>query len=483
MKLTEKSSTIGGLWTEILFKLKPEESDQQSDSIITLVKSQEMTTKLNHLKQIVEYLPWKSLPRNACDGGELAENVSYTNLLIKNYFSDDFNTTQDSGIIRRSCALLDTIIPLTKSKEVNLMYNAKPETLDDQKLALAAEVAELLRTLLEDCPTEISSTQWDFLRIALSSWILTISNVLPERHRRLSLNRFMVAVMSLFDSLMKFFETERKKSSTQLLAKVNEEWNSVFAREVNTVLILILHNLLASSRTDDKQKYLLKSILPCFERINFVYLMLSKQVSKNVTQQEFLHSLFQQLSHPVAEIRYSVLRIIHNIIPHLVTADNESLSMGEGKQSEDTNYLNTVVWPLFSDDSFNIHEALVDFQFRVSDVENVPPLAQDKCIAYLYLWNVVLDVCSKSKAELRAFYAKWIASRGLEGMLLRAVFRLLPIDVIRNFETKSSMIDAYFNGAKGLTICGKREIQIINFAVKKYFQIYLFANGTILNCR
>lgn len=300
---------------------------------------------------------------------------------------------------------------------------------------------------------EITAMHWDFLRIALSSWILTVSNVLPLKDSRPLLNRFILAVMELFSTLMSFFETERKKSSTQLLCKVQEEWNSVFAREVNTVLLLILHQLLAKSRDMEENKYLLCNVLPCFERINFIYLMLSKDISKTVSQRDFLFNLLHQLSHPVPAIRHAVICVAHKIIPQLVAADHEKLA----KSDEESNghFLQTIIAPLFEESEFDIAEYITEFQYRATDVENVPAIPEGLTMSYLYLWNVVLEFCRQSSPELRAFYAKWIASRGMEAQLLKMIFRLLPLDVIKNFETKSSMVETYFNCVKELDVCGE----------------------------
>lgn len=399
----------------------------------------------------------KALPKDDSISSEILEDLTEIRVLLKRHFSGDFNTLQDKAIIRRACEMLGQIIPLSKLKQIDLLYNTRPEDMNDQNLLLAAGLAGMLKTMLENCPSEITPEQWDFLRIALSSWILTVSLSQDQIEKRLTLTRFVVAVMELFSSLMTFFESERQKSSTQLFCKVIEEWNSVFAREVNTVLLLVLNKFLTTSGRPEMDKYLLNKILPCFESMNFIFLMVSKDVSKNVSQAQFLHTLFTQLAHPVPSIRYAVLRIVHKVIPQLVSRDNDQLTKYNdiaGKQQE-SHYLETCIAPLMDNEEFNLADYVQDFQYRFTDAEEFPDIPEDKSTAYFYLWNAVLNFCRKATPELRAFYAKWIASRGWEGVLLKAIFRQLPQDVVRNFETKSSMVDTYFASVKGLEICGE----------------------------
>lgn len=364
-------------------------------------------------------------------------------------------------IIRECLDQLNKIIPLSRARQLNLQYNATADQLDDKSLWLSADLAGVLRVLVQNSPSEFSPEQWDFLRIALSSWILTISNFLSTSDEpRLPMYRFIVSVMRLFEALMTFFASERQKSSTQLFCKVIEEWTSVFAREVNTVLLLVLHKLLSSARTPEKNKYLLLEILPCFEQMNFIYLIVSKDISKNLSQHQFLTTLFGELSHPTPTIRYFVLRIAHCVIPHLVSRDNDQLAKSDSAEglSQEGHYLATAVAPLFEEEAFNVNEFIEEFQYKFTELaagETIPAIDEKISSAYFYLWNVTLAFCRKASPELRAFYAKWIAGRGMEGVLLKMIFRLLPQDVARTFETKSSMVDSYFNAVKSLEICGE----------------------------
>lgn len=48
---------------------------------------------------------------------------------------------------------------------------------------------------------------------------------------------FIASIFRLFNSLMQFFSVERSRSSSEMLINVIEEWDNVFAKDVNLVLL------------------------------------------------------------------------------------------------------------------------------------------------------------------------------------------------------------------------------------------------------
>lgn len=46
---------------------------------------------------------------------------------------------------------------------------------ESEKVVMTAEVANLLADVLDCFPHELDIKRWDFIRITLSSWVLTIS--------------------------------------------------------------------------------------------------------------------------------------------------------------------------------------------------------------------------------------------------------------------------------------------------------------------
>jgi E3 ubiquitin-protein ligase listerin len=111
-------------------------------------------------------------------------------------------------------------------------------------LLLVAEIANFLADVIRCFPTEIDLQRWDFIRIALSSWSLSVSKSWPGfMIEKISI--FMAAIYRLFAALTQFVTVEKTKSSTADLSKMIEEWENVFARDVNLVLLKTYINMIS----------------------------------------------------------------------------------------------------------------------------------------------------------------------------------------------------------------------------------------------
>lgn len=82
----------------------------------------------------------------------------------------------------------------------------------------------------------IKSSGWDFIRIALSSWVLLLSKN-SEHWKNPKIAVFIGAVYQLFAALGEFILIERERSSTRELSNVIDEWEHVFAKDVNLILL------------------------------------------------------------------------------------------------------------------------------------------------------------------------------------------------------------------------------------------------------
>lgn len=62
----------------------------------------------------------------------------------------------------------------------------------------------------------------------------------------------------------------------------------------------------------------------------------------------------------------------------------------------------------------------------------------------MLLWHCVLEICNGAPAELRSIYASYLIEERFEQTLLQMLFRMMPTDVLRNQEVKSTG-SAYFS--------------------------------------
>ena len=88
---------------------------------------------------------------------------------------------------------------------------------------------------------------------------------------------FMSAVYQLFASLMCFIYSEKQKSSTEMLKNVIDEWDTLFAREVNVVLFKSFYQVTNEEANVDKDflvchQALLESIIPTLEFIDYSFI-------------------------------------------------------------------------------------------------------------------------------------------------------------------------------------------------------------------
>lgn len=187
--------------------------------------------------------------------------------------------------------------------------------MDAGKLYLDTELANVLAIVMPNFASELDIAKWDFVRIALSSWTLTVSknhqnfrsnNVcfsyllrfsssVSNSICRFQISIFIAAIFRLFSAVSKFFEEEKIRSSTELLTNVIEEWDNVFAKDVNLVLLktyinivkdigmmnaytdtnrlFLLFTIFFSDRTRKSDEYFLDTISPHVDSIDFNYVL------------------------------------------------------------------------------------------------------------------------------------------------------------------------------------------------------------------
>jgi len=210
------------------------------NDIISLVNSDDVSlTHINILQRFERVLDTKFMsitPNLAEKCFNYLLKVSAASVFIRNHLDvSDFNELIDRKIIGHGLILMNEII--NKNKENPFLLYNKDVSLEDPKNVLTVSaIASFLSECLLYFPTEIDVKRWDFIRIALSSWILSVSKSCEKFNNEIVKN-FIVAIFRLNASLQKFIVAEKVKSSTEFLSNMIEEWENVFAKDVNLVLI------------------------------------------------------------------------------------------------------------------------------------------------------------------------------------------------------------------------------------------------------
>lgn len=246
-KLFSIANSKGGLWPKCLINLLSTKTYGTENGFVLLYEdsvthaNQDETifSYINILQAFSEWMEKKSLPitTNLFETySNLLVKVSASRSLIRNHLDvGDFNELGDQKIVGNALIVMNEILTRQKSDPF-LLYNKDVSQEDPQSVLLATEVAHLLSDVLSNFPYEIDVKRWDFIRIALSSWVLSVSKSC-EKFNENRVKVFIAAIFKLNATLFKFIRSEKEKSSTELLKNIIEEWEKVFAREVNLVLI------------------------------------------------------------------------------------------------------------------------------------------------------------------------------------------------------------------------------------------------------
>lgn len=246
-KFLELSNSQVGLWSKCLLNLlniKTYNNDNgkkilYQDLVSNATEKETVLSHINIIQTFSEQIGQKNLPvvTNLFEKSpNLLVKVSASRSLMRNHLNvGDFNETEDRKIVGNALIVMNEV--LTKQKaDPYLLYN-KDVSLEDQEIVLlAAEIAHFVSDVLTYFPDEVDLKRWDFIRIALSSWVLSVSKSC-EKFDSNKVKVFICAIFKLNASMYKFVQLEKTKSSTQMLQEVIDEWEKVFAREVNLVLI------------------------------------------------------------------------------------------------------------------------------------------------------------------------------------------------------------------------------------------------------
>lgn len=246
-RLFQAANVRGGLWTRCLMHLLNTNNYNTEngttllyeDSVIHSNMNESIQSYIDILKSFATCCP-KILPikTNLFENYQnLLVKVSACRSLIKNHLDgeSDYNDINDRMIVGNALIVMNEILMKQKS-EPYLLYNTDVSLEKPQDVLLVAEIAHFLSDALTHFPSEIDVRRWDFIRIAISSWVLSVAKSCDKFNVK-HVEIFVTAVFKLNSKLFMFISTEKTKSSTELMTTIVDEWEKVFAREVNLVLI------------------------------------------------------------------------------------------------------------------------------------------------------------------------------------------------------------------------------------------------------
>uniref|UniRef100_A0A182YKS9 E3 ubiquitin-protein ligase listerin n=1 Tax=Anopheles stephensi TaxID=30069 RepID=A0A182YKS9_ANOST len=461
-KLFALANEHGMLWAKSLNTLLAidQYADEENGPVLLYEDASTVATNSEELVayiNIVQCLSAKMKPKCLPIGPNLFENyfdlmvkLSAARCLIENHFSTNYNELNDRKIIGNCLIVLHELITRQAANKL-LLYNCDLAQADGNKLFLDVEVANVLTVVLRHFPSELDVPKWDFIRIALSSWTLSVAKSFPH-YRTHNISLFIAALFRLFSGLMQYFAVERTRSSTDLLTNVIEEWDNVFAKDVNLVLLkafIGIVNALDCQRKSDH--YFIDSICSYVEAIDFSHVFKANKVDSNTSLDDLIAFALTNVRHWNKRVRYAATAMLKSLSVGLVQRDQEQLlkrsdaneqqqQSGEQPDDDDWHLLQRFRLQLDQYHDDLLADFVTDFHYKPADVETTLSAAEREkqravrshCLSYLLLWDCILGICAKASSELRSIYTSWIARNEFEELLLPVLFKLMPPELLRN---------------------------------------------------
>lgn len=176
----------GSLWAHSLLALlntKQYNEDENGaillleDSTLSSHQEETILSYANILQVFSATVPNKNLPiePNLFENySNLLVKISATRSLIRNHFKGNFGEVNDQKILGNALIIIYEVITKHKSDPF-LLYNKDISLESEENVLLVVEVANLLADVLRNFAVELDMSRFDFVRIALGSWVLSVS--------------------------------------------------------------------------------------------------------------------------------------------------------------------------------------------------------------------------------------------------------------------------------------------------------------------
>ncbi|XP_063699534.1 E3 ubiquitin-protein ligase listerin [Culicoides brevitarsis] len=436
----------------LLQNLSAEFSDPENASIIILEdvtenfkRDQSLDIYSSVLQALTPVLQPSGLPiiPNLFENHEnLYAKVVAERMLIENHFGGKSNEMQDKKIIGNGLIILHEI--LMKQKQSGfLLYNTDISQVEVAKVAVVVQIIHLIKEIVKNFAPELDGTRWDFVRLALSSWVLSVSKSAGKIENE-AVTIFVSAVFELFGELIKFFTAEKTKSSTELLSRVIVEWEDVFAKENNLVLLKSFMAIVKANKNFLLKTEFFARLMTPIATIDIRSVIETGKLDNKTSLTDFLDFLIDNLDDQCHAIRICCANLLRTMTPELISIDLALLqkrndSFEAAKEDDDTPTTWHVLHKFLSKIEIlgaGVEAFIADFSFKVDEEDSEETCPET--VPYLLVWQTILYVCSKAPAELRSVYTHWISRNHFETTLLPFVFKLLPREVLKNPD--SSMV-------------------------------------------
>lgn len=151
-----------------------------NDVTLSINRTDQLISYLNVLQSFTPKMPHRQLPISANILSNIPElHYSYRCIglrcLLANYFHNDYNETGDQAIVQECTRLIEEMYQRAQHDKNLLLYNENLASHTAEQILQIAEIINFLTDLLKTFPKNVTDSGWDFIRIAISSWVLSLS--------------------------------------------------------------------------------------------------------------------------------------------------------------------------------------------------------------------------------------------------------------------------------------------------------------------
>lgn len=331
---------------------------------------------------------------------------------------------------------------------------------DSSNVILVTEVVNLLSQVIAVFPKQLDTTSWDLIRIALSSWVLSVSKT-SEHFTSTKVAVFISAIYRLFRNLSKFIAQEKTKSSTEMLSSVIDEWEHLFAKDVNLIVLKCYMKFVNNKSNDLKDIAFIESLSPTIAAIDFKHVIVANKIDSKTSMDDLISFALTNITHSSHTIRVSCAEILKQLARGLIAQDVDQLNKRNELEMQGKKDKLTGQWHLlhkFETAIQQINDVMQpyvdEFNFKTNELDDLNDVPIEISIPHLLLWDCILDICSKSSSELRSTYASYLTDSKFDQLMLNSLFRLMPAEILRNQDSKH-IGTAFFSPLTWEQICGK----------------------------
>ncbi|KAM9456136.1 E3 ubiquitin-protein ligase listerin [Clarias gariepinus] len=336
-------------------------------------------------------------------------------------------------------AVMATMFEWRNSKEEWFLFNSDLGKVSSAQLALPVEMMRFLSWLVNNSPTVLCNTHWDFLLCSMLAWLETAC----ESSRAFwnpCVQQFVQANCGLIITLNEFFTAPPAGVMEQLPSDLSSEWQEFFMEGIHNLLLPLLIKIPVEFSEPDEAVFPVAVVEAVGEALRHIPVHLlthntlparfvaDQRSSLPDALQTLLNTLAPLLLFKSRPLQLAVYHMLHKVMPLLPESDSENASTKSEDEDEEEPSLSP---PAAIMSILTAAEELVENilgSVEVGEFAVVQPLSMEHCciLGYLLSWKLLLIFFKAAPSQLRVQYCLHLKkTRSLHKLLLH-LFRLMP---------------------------------------------------------